>query len=530
MAIGFLSITNKIRDLLDAADSRLARNAWLPALLIIAAGLAVRGYYAASCYLNPDEAIHVGLAAQSSLRAAFQESFTQAHPPLLTIVLYFLMKLGASELFLRLPSLAGATLGAWFWFRWCQRVFGSGVGIGALSLMTFLPGMLLPAIEIRQYGLLVMGICGALYALEIALDRESPAWMVLAYLMLDAAILSNYSALWVAAAFSVYGLLRLYQLKAKFPNWMTWACGQANVALIYAFLYVHHIRAMRQGWMLNHAVNDYLKNGYFHGGGEALTGFFLGGLQAVFKYLTGERQIVNAGILLFAAGLVFLLLMSARPGGTRRRDLFLLLSMPLLFGFAGTMLKLQPFLGSRHVTFLFPFLAAGMALALLRWMKYPALAATLAGFAGPAWLLLTLSSPAIIPNNNPEVLSRSNMVRALEFQKAEIPRDSLILMDYQTWLEMRYYRRNLAKARACSWEWSFNRENFQDLVRKVRQDGNIQPGERIWAMSVSWYRSPPLAARALPESWTVIRAVEFGQISLVQFVVPSEDSGSDGEK
>lgn len=75
-----------------------------------------------------------------------------AHPPLLRLLLDFLLPYGTSKLFVRLPSLVAATIGSWFGYKWAERVFSQGTALGFLSLLTFLPGTMFPAVEARQYG------------------------------------------------------------------------------------------------------------------------------------------------------------------------------------------------------------------------------------------------------------------------------------------------------------------------------------------------------------------------------------------
>src|SRR5271167_3369326 len=79
----------------------------LPVFVLIA-GLIARIVPASRLFLDPDEALHNLLASQATVGRAWAAALTNAHPPLLIIVLYFWRGLGQSELWLRLPSvLAG---------------------------------------------------------------------------------------------------------------------------------------------------------------------------------------------------------------------------------------------------------------------------------------------------------------------------------------------------------------------------------------------------------------------------------------
>ena len=503
---------------LDSVETWLVRNAVILALAIIAVGLGFRIYYATACYLNPDEAIHVGLAQAGGLKQAYLQSRTQAHPPLLTLLLYFFLKLGSSELLARLPSLVGATLGAWFAFRWAQRVLGSGTAIGMLAILTFSPAIAVTAIEVRQYGLLLMGIGGALYGLERAFAEQSWKWMAFGYAFLYTAILSHYSALIITATISCYGILRLYRLGAKRRIWVAWIGYQTGAVLLYIFLYVTHIQYMMTGWMQRYAVNNYLKNGYFHGGDQSLPKFFGSGLFHVFRYMTGNYYTGYIAMALFVAGVITLLLIASESEEKIRWDLSLLLAMPLVFGFAAALLHILPFIGTRHISYLLFFLAAGISYPVFRWVKHKTLAATIICIFGPIWLMLGMAGPEVIPNNIPEMLPRGQMTRALEFLSTEVPLDQPLFVDRQTSLELQYYLGNKGPKRLEVNPWSFNRKNFLPLVQKARDKKGIKPGQKLWAMSTGWYKRPPLT-EVIPES-RQIRGAQFGQISLVQFTMP----------
>lgn len=509
-----------IRKQLETVELGLIRNAVPLALVIIAVGLGFRIYYNLACYLNPDEALHVGLAQAGGLKQAYLKSLSQTHPPLLTLVLFFILKAGSSEFLVRLPSLVAATLAAWFGFRWAQRVFGTAAAIGMLEILTFSPALTFTAIEVRQYGLLMMGIFGALYGLERAYSELSWEWMVYGFGFLYVAIISHYGAIWITASLGCYGLLRLYQQGAKRREWMVWIAGQSGAAMLYIFLLVTHMLDMRSGWMRNYAVNEYLSSGYFHGGDQSLLKFFGAKILHISSYLSGNNFAGYAGLILFVIGVATLVLIPVKRGGEKRAELAVLLMLPLILGFAGTMMKIMPFLGSRHISYLLPFLAAGICFALFRWMKYPAIAAVLFGLTGPIWLISTMSSPIMAPNNLPELLPRQQMARALDFLSEEIPADQPMLVDMQTGLELRYYlRKNVPKPQRAKL-WAFDAYNFLPFVLETGGELNVRPGDKLWAMTTGWVDLPPLADY-VPEE-LLVSSQEFGHISFVQFLMPGE--------
>src|SRR5579863_4239679 len=181
----------------------------LSALLIVTAALLVRLRAASGTFLNPDEALHDLLANQSSWLLAYRASLTNAHPPLLTFVLYLWRGVGASEFVLRLPSVIAGTAFCWIFFKWLSRILGPVTGFIGLILVSFLPPMIELSAEVRQYALLLFFLASTAYLLEGALEKNSAAIMLLSAISLYFALLSHYSAILFAAALGVYSLLRV---------------------------------------------------------------------------------------------------------------------------------------------------------------------------------------------------------------------------------------------------------------------------------------------------------------------------------
>ena len=169
--------------------------------------------------------------------------------------------------------------------------------------------------------------------------------------------------------------------------------------MLYIFLLFTHMLEMRSGWMKDYAVNEYLSSGYFHGGNQSLPGFFSSKLLHIFSYLAGNNLAGCIGLALFAIGVASLLFIPAKRGEKKRADLAVLLIMPVIFGFAGALMKIMPFFGSRHISYLLPFLVAGLCFSLFRWIKFSALAGVLISVAGPIWLMSTMASPIMAVNN-----------------------------------------------------------------------------------------------------------------------------------
>src|SRR5947209_7103806 len=106
-----------------ASDGHIRRyRVWL--LALIAVGTVVRLHLAWRTFLNPDEALHYFVSAQSSFGAAYQASLTMAHPPLMIFLLHGWTRLGTSEFFLRLPFAIAGIIFCCVMFLWVKQVAG----------------------------------------------------------------------------------------------------------------------------------------------------------------------------------------------------------------------------------------------------------------------------------------------------------------------------------------------------------------------------------------------------------------------
>ena len=156
---------------------------WPPAssdlapLLVLAAGFAARLALALGSFLNPDEALHDLLASQASLGLAYRAALTNAHPPLLILVLYYWRSLGQSELMLRLPSVLAGTACCWLVYRWLEQVTDRSTAFIGLLLFCFAPALVELSAEVRQYALLLFFASACLYLAERALREDS--WLLM---------------------------------------------------------------------------------------------------------------------------------------------------------------------------------------------------------------------------------------------------------------------------------------------------------------------------------------------------------------
>ncbi len=500
-------------------DGWVVKNSSWLALGIIAAAFAVRLAYSASCYLNPDEAAHFDAARPGSWLGAYQASYLLAHPPLFTLVLHGILFFGRSELILRSPSLVGGTAALWLTFAWVRRSLGEIPALAGLLFMALSPAAISASTEVRQYGLLLCFVCGALYATERALSERSTTWAIVQGLFLLGALLTHYTALVVVSSLGVYVLLRCLLDGVPRRVLLTVVVSQIILAAVLGWLYYDHVR---RSPVFSPASLNYLRQFYYVGGSETLLGFSWRALFRTFSYLV-SRKLAFLSMLVLLAGLAALL-----TGRTKARRLMALLVMsPFAVGFVAAVCQVLPFAGSRHQAYLLPFLAAGFSAA-LAWIRRSLAAPLLllGAVLAPLWLIRTA------PDNNPRVLPIGDMTAAIDYIDRTIPLGATLFVDDETRVVLRYYLgrndSNLDSSRydpsgdrirgyrvviPKKYVFAFSPNEALAQVNESAQALGVPAADPLWIVSAAWV-DPPLASR-LPAGRR-LDAKEFGQISVIR--------------
>ncbi|MGH7785430.1 MAG: glycosyltransferase family 39 protein [Candidatus Binatia bacterium] len=502
----------------------------LVALVIVAAGGAVRVYYALATYLNPDEAMHFLSANQLALASTYRSSLHTAHPPLFLIALHAALGLGNSELVLRLPSLLAGTAALWLAFRWMQRGIGGAAGLVGLVALAGAPVMIAAAAETRQYAFLLCFVCAALYCMERCFADRSAAWVAGFAASLYGAILSHYTAAWITLTLGVYVAHRLWAERPPQKVIAAWVLSQLGAAAIYLGLYVTHLRTLRGSGMEAVATSGWLKYQYYRPGEEEVAGFAWRALGGVFTYLAGGPRLGMLAAVAFVAGLIMVAAKWPRDASPVRRDYVALLALPLLIGLTAAVADLLPFGRTRHVSYLSPFVAAGVAIAVARALRYNlSLITLLAVIVGPWWLVTTT------PANSLTEMRHSDVEDLLAYLDAALPDDAIIFVDGQTYMVLAYYlerdqpglmvRRGtvvndtrLDRYRIVSLpeSWAFN-DDVAKEVTTASQALALPRGAPLWVMTVGPWSGDVLVQRLPTPSLLTVK--RFGEITLVQTAV-----------
>lgn len=517
------------------------------ALLVIAGGLVARIFAATRSYLNPDEALHYLILNQPSVFQAYKASLTNAHPPLIYLLVYAWHFLGRSELMLRLPSVLAGTAFCWFAFRWIKILFGSASALIAVILCAFSPAMIALSAELRAYALLLFCCAGALYFLARALEEKTEArsvrqiWWFTGFLYL--AILSHYSAMFFTLALGLYTLARIADSRLPRKTAVAWAAGQIGAATIYAILYVTHISKIKSSiaaWAMPFDPS------YFHWGDGNIFVFTRANTVNIFLFLFGERLVALAMLGCFLAGVGILFARDLRvrgeDDGSWRLGIMFLLPFAAVWG--ASLVGVYPYVGSRHTVVLAPFAigAASFVLAAVSRKKLWAgllLAAALMGAAN------TSAKPVEIGvakgNDSPAL-----MAGAMAHMEQSIPRGSLILVDFQSSLSMTYYLcgpKTIIPSDTFQGEyfrfsckgysvvslhiWKLIAGSFPMQFKQMARTNGLKPGDPIWVFQSGWGTNLGTELPKQDAKFRCLAPKNFGEnISVTPFVVGPDFSPS----
>ena len=451
--------------------------------MVIAAAFLLRLYTAGRSFLNPDEVLHYIILNQRSVYWAYRMSLTNAHPPLIYLLLYYWRFLGRSELMLRFPSVLAGTVLCWAAYKWIGIVFGKVAGVMGLVLVAFLPIMIALSAEVRSYALLLCFETVALYLVELALQEKSVRKMWYFSLSLYLAILSHYSAIFFVVGVGVYALARIVESQLPRKVIAAWAEGQAGALAIYGFLYVTHLSKLKHYISIWEVSFDQT---YSHSGHEHFFSFVRERTIDIFAFVFENQYVAQAMLVLWIVAVALLL---RREWAYRRkkqpgRHAGILVSLPLIALFGAGIAGFYPYVGSRHTVFLAPFLIAALCFLfanIFRQRLWAAIviAALLVGVASASG---RLSEPYIAKENQ----GRALMTSALNYVHQTIPPGEEIITDYQSALLLVYY--------LCGPELILPSGAFNLPASRVKCNGYTIASFQAWGMQA------PFSCRILQRS------------------------------
>jgi hypothetical protein len=484
----------------------------LPALVLIA-GLAVRLYKAAAYFLNPDEALHLVLASQPSVRLAYKAALTNAHPPLLVLLIHYWRWLGQSEFILRLPSVVAGTACCWIAYLWVKQLTGDRAAFMGLLLLALSPTFVGLSSEVRQYALLLFLISGCLYLSDRAL-REKSAWsMVLFSLSLCGALLVHYSALLFAFIMGIYMLVRFYGLRKSSAEdhfrqmqlIVAWAVGQLLALAISAYFVFTHLIPLRRSGMLGPDYDTYLRKSIFHPSDRSIFGFVAVQTLRVFTYLFGDGLVGSLALLAFMAGISLLMWrkMSFGRDGPSPRSLALLLGLGFAVNCAAALARQYPYGGTRHSAWLLVFAVTGVCIGIASWAKTRF---WLTSGVVTCGLIVANFFPSPAPLIRPKNQLRGLMKEAVTSFRESAPPGAVVIADYQSGLLLGYYAcghgivqvfppmNDFVRADCGSYtvitpssrDFRFYGENIADRLGRIAREYKLNSGTKVWFFDAGW--------------------------------------------
>lgn len=471
---------------------------------LLAVGFLVRIIPAWRLFLNPDEALHNLLASQSSLGAAYQAALTNAHPPLLILLLYYWRNFGQSELWIRLPSVLAGTAACWLFYQWLNLVSDRATAFSGLLLFAFAPAFISLSAEVRQYALLLFFMTACLFLSELALRKQSSGWMLLFSLSLYGAILTHYSSLIFALALGVYMLARFYSSR-RGALFLVWAAGQAGGVALALYFVLTHLPRLRRTGMAREGFDSYLGRSIYHPGGRNALVFVAAQSVRVFTYLFSHGVVGTLVLLAFGAGVIWLLRQAGEAGqqGPLPRTLALLLALPFVTNWGLALAGLYPMGATRHSVFLAPFAITGASIGISRLI---AVRDSIKQLMLLASLVLCNFFPAPPPPIHPRDQARARMQEAASYLKMEAKPGAVFLADYESGLLLGYYvcghgvvqvfppLQPMAEAECGPYrviassdrEWKFLANTISSRVDDAARNFGLAPNAEIWIFYGGW--------------------------------------------
>jgi hypothetical protein len=392
-----------------------------------------------------------------------------------------------------------------------------------LVLLSFSPALVALSGQLRDYSLLLLLIAAALAVFERAMEKGSQLAIVASSTFLSLAILTHYSAFFVALALFIYGLvcLRTGRLPAGFAR--TWAACQAGVGALCLFLAGTHVADLRGSSLERLVMTRMLRAEYFQANQDRLFDFLFRQTAAVFRFLCGSATAGAIACALAVAGLVILAM--------KRNFSALLLALPFLLSAGASLMDVYPYGGTRHSVFLLVFASAAIGVTL---------SALAAGRLWPAVLLVAVLAPVSLSTflAAPERHSAARMKAAINEFRAAAPPGNLLFMDLETGRILDYYLERKAWTALRTglqgfWEssaggyrivglpyWNATEYMLGNELQRFVEVYRIPAGQVIWVIHIGpGYDLSSAVSRRFP-GMVLRRVSRLDEMSFVEAVLP----------
>jgi len=486
-------------------------------------GFLIRIAVARNTPLSGDEALNFQLANRPRLLDVYGASLTNAHPPLFFFLLRFWLLLGNSELFLRLLPVIFGTIFLWVFYRWASGLFGGFAGSIALILLSFSPSLVTLSAQVRGYTLLLLLIAASLFVLEKAIDSHSAGRMAISAALLCLAILTHYSAFFVALTLFAYVLIR--QKDGRFPARLrkAWVGSQLGVGVLLVFLVITHVARLRGSELEHEAITRMLRTEYFQTDQDRPLQFLIRQTAAVFRALCGSPARGLLASLLAAAGVIWL--------WRKRQPSTLLMVLPFCLNAGAALMDIYPYGGARQSAYLVVFASTAIG---------AGLASLLSGSRRAQVLLIAILATETITAAVSAVPADGavQMEAAFDSLRIAAPPGSLLFVDDRAFTVLDYYLgRNSWSARRPglqrfwessvggyrvigSWIWNFTGHQLGAELQRLAEVYRLPSHQVVWLINVESEIDPvpEVSGRFPGASFSVLR--RFGDTSIIKVALP----------
>jgi 4-amino-4-deoxy-L-arabinose transferase-like glycosyltransferase len=314
-------------------------------LWLAVTGLFVRIWGLREYAFSPDDVMHLWIANGETLSEVWQSSVDrQTNPPLIYIVLHYMLKISRNEFFLRSVSLVPGVGLIFAFYLLGRRVSGMVAGIAMAYMAAFGYGAILLSQVIRAYSMLLFFLTLALWFFFSywETDRKNHLCGYLFCILL--AISFHYSAIIACAAIGTVWLagIMIRKKPLKEYGWLL-LCYLPIIILLGSYYYFH--------------VSEVLSSTFYRGMKETYLepqfpntlSLFAENIDHLFDYLFLPRNAVWT-LVLALAGFVVLWKQS-------RCALAVIILLTFSINFLLTFLDAYPFGGARQSIYLFPLVS-----------------------------------------------------------------------------------------------------------------------------------------------------------------------------
>jgi Dolichyl-phosphate-mannose-protein mannosyltransferase len=524
----------------SAGQPRSLADRLLP-LSVLLVGFVARLVQANEYFLNPDEALHYLLASQPSLGLAYRAALTNAHPPLLILVLYYWRVLGHSELMLRMPSVLAGTACCWITYEWLKLVADRSTALTGLLLLALSPSLIELSAEIRQYALLLFFMSACLYLSERAIRDDSIPEMIWFSLALYGALLTHYSSLIFALTLGLYMLMRLYPYGKLVRLVAVWGVGQVGALGLTAYYLITHVAGLRRSGMAKGIAETWLRKSIYSGENHAAV-FVAAQTLRVFTYLLSQGVGGTLALAAFLVGIVLLLNKRSAEKRPTGRELALLLGLPFMVNCGLGLAGLYPYGGTRHNAVLALFGFSGAAIGLAAWKPRRT-------WVRPMNVALCLALCNFFPAPPPQIRARNHgrilMEKAVDSLRGSATAGSILFADYQSALLLGYYvcghgvvqtfppLQSFTRSDCGPYmvittrfeEWKFNASDLPGQLAGAARIYNLPPETKLWLFDAGWIADSAPALRGPLREIGCLAPWTFGEnILLCQIAIGGKGS------